>query len=128
MNKKGITAIVALVIIVVGLAVGIYFLKNGKGDMQAPQMPPMPVVVDKPEVADVESFYYTTGYAEATESVEVRARVEGYLEKIHFEDSSNVEKGDLLFEIEPDVYQANLGQAKAGLQSNEAQLLRAEAD
>ena len=57
------------------------------------------------EIVDWDEF---TGRLEAVESVDVRARVSGYLESIHFEDGQVVEQGDLLFVIDPRPFQAEL--------------------
>jgi len=99
--------------------------------MPKPQMPeqaPMPVMAIKPVRKDVPRFYEFTGTTAASESVEIRARVKGYLENIAFKDSENVEKGDLLFKIESGIYQAQLDMAKAELKSAQAQLERAQLD
>lgn len=128
MNKKGVTAFAALIVLIAAVAAGVYFFKTGQKKPAPMQMPPMPVVVDKPELRTVQDWFYATGYAEATKSVEVRARVAGELTGIEFEDSADVLKGDLLFEIEPDVYSARLSQAQAQVQSAKAQLESAEQD
>jgi RND family efflux transporter MFP subunit len=57
-----------------------------------------------------------TGRTEATETVEVRARVTGYLESVHFQDGELVKKGDLLFTIDARPYAAVLAHAQAELQ------------
>jgi multidrug efflux pump subunit AcrA (membrane-fusion protein) len=74
-----------------------------------------------------------TGTTTAIESVEVRARVQGFLERIAFKDGARVKAGDLLFEIDPRPYQAdydrdnaNLAQAKARLERTEADFARAK--
>lgn len=56
-----------------------------------------------------------TGRLDAVETVEVRARVGGYLEKVNFKDGSLVKKGDLLFVIDPRPYKAALGRAQGEL-------------
>jgi RND family efflux transporter MFP subunit len=63
-----------------------------------------------------------TARIEATEVVEVRARVSGYLESIHFKDGSIVKKGDLLFTIDPRPYQAGLRRAEGELDVSKARL------
>jgi RND family efflux transporter MFP subunit len=62
------------------------------------------------EVVEWEEY---TGRLEALESVEVRARVNGYLQSIHFKNGTTVKQGDLLFVIDPRPYQAELERAKA---------------
>jgi multidrug efflux system membrane fusion protein len=70
-------------------------------------------------VVDYEDF---TGRTEAVQSVDVRARVTGYLTKIAFRDGEQVKKGDLLYEIDPRPYKAALDQAQAELVVGEASL------
>ena len=90
--------------------------------------PPPEVTVVTPTVRDVTVFQEFTGTTEARESVEVRARVQGYLEKMEFEPSSFVRKGQPLFVIEPAPYQAQRDRAEANLKAAEAGLRRAESD
>ena len=68
-----------------------------------------------------------TGQFEAQESVEVRARVSGYLESVNFTDGQLVKKGDLLFVIEPRPFELALETSKAQLAQAEAQLQLAQA-
>jgi RND family efflux transporter MFP subunit len=93
----------------------------------APPAPPE-VMVATPDVRDVILFQDFTGNTEAVESVEIRARVQGYLEKVSFEPSSFVRKGQLLFTIEQAPYIAARDRAAANLASAEAGLRRAESD
>src|SRR5207237_9326882 len=76
-------------------------------------------------ITDYEDF---TGRTEAVESVELRARVWGYLAKINFKDGAEVQKDEMLFEIDPRPYQADLDQAQARIQVAEAQLKFADAE
>jgi multidrug efflux system membrane fusion protein len=69
-----------------------------------------------------------TGRLEATENVEVRARVNGYLQSIHFKDGAIVKKGELLFVIDPRPYQAELDRVTAELQLAQARLELAKSD
>ncbi len=69
-----------------------------------------------------------TGRTESAGLVELRARVTGYLEKVHFKDGSEVREGDVLFEIDPRPYQAALKKAEADLAIGQATLARSEAD
>jgi multidrug efflux system membrane fusion protein len=75
--------------------------------------------------ADAADF---TGQVQAVQSVELRARVTGYLTKVAFKEGSKVEKGQLLFEIDPRPYQAAAEQARAELALAEATLKLREAE
>ena len=77
--------------------------------------PPPKVTVSQPISRDVVEWEEYTGRLEAIESVEVRARVNGYLQSIHFKNGVSVKQGDLLFIIDPRPYQAELERAKAEL-------------
>ncbi|MCR9213421.1 MAG: efflux RND transporter periplasmic adaptor subunit [Proteobacteria bacterium] len=74
-------------------------------------------VAKKQEIADQFVFY---GRVEATARVEIRARIDGYLGPLAFEQGSFVKEGDLLFQIEKDLYQAAVAQAKANLANSQA--------
>jgi RND family efflux transporter MFP subunit len=69
-----------------------------------------------------------TGRTEAFKTVDVRARVTGYLEKWNFSPGKEVKKGDVLFEIDPRSYQAELARAEATVVQAEAHLSRLNAD
>src|SRR4051794_12523264 len=80
----------------------------GCGRARSQALPPLPteVLVAEPmrrEITEHEDF---TGRTEAVETVEIRARVSGYLEKVHFAEGEEVKEGDLLFEIDPRPNQA----------------------
>jgi RND family efflux transporter MFP subunit len=77
--------------------------------------PAIPVVL--PKVQAVSETVTLTGNAEAVSQVKLVARVPGYLEQIHFQDGAIVKKADLLFTIQQDQYQAQLGQAQAQLEA-----------
>ena len=101
----------------------------GCGGQPETVAPPAPeVTVATPIQRDVTIVHEFVGTTQARESVEIRARVQGYLEKMSFEPSSFVRKGDLLFVIEPEPYEAQRDRADAGLMAAEAGLRRAESD
>jgi RND family efflux transporter MFP subunit len=79
--------------------------------------PPPPVTVARPLQQAVTVYNEFTGTTEAIESVDIRARVEGFLDSIHFQPAAEVVQGELLFVIEQEPYQAALDRAKATLQS-----------
>jgi RND family efflux transporter MFP subunit len=95
---------------------------------QAPGGPPPAVTTAKPVVKDVVEGSEFTGRFEATDSVDIRARVSGYLERVAFQDGSTVKKGDLLFVIDRRPYKAALDQAQATQVSAQARLQFAQAD
>ena len=75
-------------------------------------VPPVPVTVSYPVERDVTDYADFTARTAAVDSVEVRAHVWGYLDKVNFKEGALVKKGDVLFEIDPRPYQAVLNQAE----------------
>jgi RND family efflux transporter MFP subunit len=103
----------------------------GCGQSQSkPQPVPAPpqVTIAKPVSKPVAEQDEYVGRFVAVESVEVRARVSGYLEGIHFQDGQLVKKGDLLFAIDRRPFQATLAQAQASLAQARANLAFADSD
>ncbi len=102
-----------------------------KNEFQAPPAPE--VTVQNPEQKDVTIYQGFPGRLVASDDVEIRARVKGFLKTIDFEDGQRVKKGDLLFTIEPEEYQvavesteAKLKQAKASEKLADATLQRTQ--
>lgn len=95
----------------------------------APKPVVYPTVVAEPAVAsDVEIYGEYVGRIRAQQFVEIRARVEGYLEKMLFEEGTYIEKGQTLFIIDPMLYKAKVDKAKAQLNKDKALALKAERD
>ena len=117
------------IIVVAVLLGGVYmlFVKNSPPPPPLEQ-PPMHVKAANPVIQNVTHFEDFTGTVRATETVDIRARVKGFLRNITFEDGQFVKEGDLLFEIEPESYQALRDRAQADLKSSQANLARAEQD
>ena len=84
--------------------------------------PPAEVIVSHPLKKEVTQYLEFTGTTAALEFVEIRARVEGWLESIHFTPGSQVKKGDLLFVIDPRPFQAQVDQYEAALKGKQADL------
>jgi RND family efflux transporter MFP subunit len=105
-------------------------LLAGCGQEQPKQAAPPPptVTVAKPVQRSVVDYDEYVGRFVAIDSVEVRARVSGYLQKVHFQDGQIVKQGDLLFTIDPRPFQNALDQARANLAAARANLAYAEAD
>src|SRR6266478_1294420 len=95
---------------------------------EAPPAAPMPVRVSYPVERDVTDYADFTARIAAVDSVEVRAHVWGYLDKVNFKEGALVKKNEVLFEIDPRPYQAMLNQAKAKVAQDEAQLKYDEAE
>jgi len=87
---------------------------------------PIPVV--SPRTQSVSSYVDITGNAAAVNAVKLIARVEGYLDQIHYEDGQFVKKGDLLFTIQQDQYKDQLQQAQAQLLTAQASLTYAKTE
>src|SRR3984893_14402266 len=95
---------------------------------EAPTAAPMPVTVSYPVERDVTDYADFTARIAAVDSVEVRAHVWGYVDKVNFKEGALVQKGDVLFELDPRPYQATLDQAKAKVAQDEAQLTYDDAE
>jgi RND family efflux transporter MFP subunit len=90
----------------------------------APQPPKVTVLhPEQRELSDHEEF---NGWMAADQIVEVRARVKGHIKKIHFENGQYVKKGDLLFELDPRPFQAEIDRASNNLKIYEAQKVAAD--
>jgi RND family efflux transporter MFP subunit len=95
---------------------------------QAAAPPPPQVTIAKPVSKMIAEQDEYVGRFVAVESVEMRARVPGYLEAIHFQDGQMVKAGDLLFTIDRRPFQISLAQAQASLAQAKATLAFAESD
>ncbi|NLY64800.1 MAG: efflux RND transporter periplasmic adaptor subunit, partial [Alcaligenaceae bacterium] len=82
--------------------------------------PPVPVSTVKVEPAATQIFTTLSGRIEAIKDAQVRARVTGIIESIEFEQGSQVKEGQLLFKIDPAIYQAAVNQAAAALEQAQA--------
>jgi RND family efflux transporter MFP subunit len=97
----------------------------GKGNEYV-EPPPPKVTVAQPLEQDFIDYLEFTGTTRAFEEAEVRARVSGFLQSMHFTPGTAVEEGDLLFVIDPREYEAVEQAARAEVQSAQAELQRAE--
>lgn len=92
-----------------------------KAESAAPAPPPPKVQVVEPSLREIADYGEHTGYLDAAKTVEVRSRVRGHLQKVHFEDGQKVEAGQLLFELDPRPFQADVDRAKALVVALQAQ-------
>ena len=92
------------------------------GPRPAPAPPPPKVKVVQAVAREITEWDEYTARLDAIDSVEVRPRVSGYLQSIHFQDGAIVHKGDLLFLIDPRPYEAALRRAEADVDLAESRL------
>lgn len=107
-------------------------LVSGCGDNKQPNpaasAPPPAVTVVKVTAAEIKPSTTFTGRIEARNKVDLRARVDGFLEKRLFTEGADVAESELLFVIEKGLYQAAVDQAKAALETAESTLKLADLD
>jgi membrane fusion protein, multidrug efflux system len=94
----------------------------------AARRPPIPVSVASVEKTDFPVYLTGLGTVQGFNTVQVRTRVDGQIDKIAFKEGQLVKEGDLLAEIDPRPYQATLDQAKAKKVQGEANLANANLD
>ncbi len=97
-----------------------------KNDYVAP--PPPEVVVGEPVARTITTYKEFTGTTQGVDTVELRARVKGFLKSIHFEAGAQVKEGDLLFTIDTLPFEAAVASAKAELANKRALFASADAE
>src|SRR4051794_2008075 len=90
--------------------------------------PPAPVTISHPLDREVQEWDEYPGRLESTEIVEIRPRVSGYITSVNFKEGSIVQKGELLYVIDPRPYQAELERTQGELSRAKAQLALAETE
>ncbi len=119
-NRKGIFLAASF------LAAAVISLAACKKENNYSPPPPAEVGAATPLKQKVTPYLELTGNTVAFNSVDLQARVEGFLQEIDYKDGAQVKKGDVLFVIEPAPYQAKLKQAQAQAQSTQANLTQAQ--
>lgn len=115
---------IAIVLVAAGVGAALYFALR-----PAPSVPVYPVVEVAPvQTEDVSIYGEYVGRIRAQQIVEIRARVEGYLEKMLFAEGTYVKKNQALFIIDPRLYRARAERARAQLNKARAQALKAQRD
>jgi RND family efflux transporter MFP subunit len=107
--KGGIAILLLAVLVLAG------FKFFGAGPARADAPPPATVTVAQPLQRTIAEWDDYTGRFEASQSVEIRPRVSGQLVGVHFRDGDTVQRGQLLFTIDPRPFQAALAEARARL-------------
>jgi len=120
-TKRNVLIVIAIICIVIIALLIIFHPKK--------TAPEFPIVMAEPsQVDDVEIYGDYVGRIRAQQFVEVRARVEGYLEKMKFAEGTYVDKDQILFIINQDLYKAKADKAAAQLKKDQAQAQKAERD
>jgi membrane fusion protein (multidrug efflux system) len=100
----------------------------GCGKKEAPPPPPPDVKVATVLQKDVPIYVEAIGQTRGSTEIEVRARVEGFIQTIDFKEGKPVTKGQLLYTIDPSQFEAAVAQARGSLAEAQAQLARAKQD
>ncbi|MBK6290153.1 MAG: efflux RND transporter periplasmic adaptor subunit [Ignavibacteria bacterium] len=111
----------------IALLIGITVL-TGCHKEEAGPPPPMPVKVATVEVRDVPIYNEWVGQTRGGEEVEIRARVEGYLDRVVYKEGTFVKRGQVMYIIDPLQYSANVSVARGELAESEANLARSQQD
>lgn len=116
-------AVVLALLLVLGTSLTLSFRMKGEGGARAQTAPAAPAVTVSPPLRrEITEWNEYTGQFAATEAVELRARVSGYLTEIHFQDGQFVKQGDLLFVIDPRPFEIALATAQAQVSQETARL------
>src|SRR5262245_42951831 len=125
-ERSRISWLSGIAVLAVAAAAAFYWYQNREPQSTEPaagaSMSPPQVTVASPVYQEIVEWDEFTGQFAAIEYVELRARVSGYLQSIHFEDGQIVKKGDLLFVIDPRPYEIELASAKAQLDDANARV------
>jgi RND family efflux transporter MFP subunit len=128
-SRKPLTSFPFIWRATIALAVTVALAGCGDRQPQSRGAPPAPtVIVEKPIKRTVSDFDEYVGRFTAVDSVEIRARVSGYLDAVHFTDGQIVKQGDLLFTIDKRPFQNALDQAKANLELTKSNVVFTKAD
>ena len=118
-----------MVVLVIAAGAGWLFFGHAAKPPQAAAAPPAPAVgVRVATMKGVSQSFEFVGRVKAIEKVELRARVEGFLEKVLFREGQDVKAGELLYQIEKVQFQSAVDQAKANLAVAEAGLTNAKVE
>jgi multidrug efflux system membrane fusion protein len=114
--------------VVVSIVVTVFLFSCSKKSSGPPLRPPVPVTAAAVVQKTVPVQIRAIGNVEAYSTISVKSQIEGVLTRIHFKEGQDVNKGDLLFTIDPRPYEAALKQAEANLVKDTAQLENARVE
>jgi multidrug efflux system membrane fusion protein len=118
----------AVAVVAGAAAAGFAFFRPSHAPEAAAPPPPVPIVAQKVKSGDVPIYLRGVGTVIAFNNVIIRSQITGALVKISFKQGQTVKKGDLLGEIDPSPYQAQLDQAVANRDRDQAQVVNAQAN
>jgi membrane fusion protein, multidrug efflux system len=124
--QSGRTYILLGAVVLVAAGLALMFRPSGAKPAAAP--PPAAVSVAQVAQKAITEWDEFSGRVEAVERVEIRPRVSGTIDRIHFDEGQLVRKGDLLFTIDPRPYQAALAQAQATQAGAQARMVLAKTE
>ena len=129
-SPRKLAVAVAAALALAAVSAGVIELRASHGARAAAQAAPaaMPVMVAAVVQADVETWDEFSGRLEAVERVEVRSRVSGAIQSVHFVEGALVKRGDLLVAIDPAPFQAEVDRANAQLVAARARLAYAASE
>ena len=110
------------------LTAGAILIASGCKEQKAPERTAPAVIVRPAMTATFEAFTPSISNVQAYDSVDLVARVQGFLQKCNFREGQEVKKGQLLFQIEPDQYEAAVSAAEADLLQAQAEQKKANED
>jgi len=123
-TRRGLWIAALIAVVGAGSAGGYYALRGNGAQASIPAAPPpTPVSVASVEQRDIALWDEFSGRLEAVERVEVRSRVAGAVDAVHFREGALVRQGDLLITIDPAPYAAEVDRAKAQVQAAQARVL-----
>jgi len=128
MARRGLWLIVLPVLAVIGGGGWYYWRQEAVGTPQRPPAPSVPVKATMVQRQDMPMYLDGIGTVTAFNNVTVKVRVDGHLDKVSFVEGQDVTEGDVLAQIDPRQFQAQLAQAQAAKARNEALLANARLD
>src|SRR4051812_28326697 len=135
-NRRGLmrprTAIASLLVTAALIGGGAYAFSSAQSNTQAPPAttgpPPVPVVAEPVKSGTVPIYLRGIGTVQAYNTDTIRAQIQGQITQIAFKEGQTVHAGDLLAQIDPRPFQAQLDQAIANRERDQAQLVNAQAN
>lgn len=128
-NKKRLLAVALAVLALAGISAAVFGVPGSRAQAQGSAEPPATPVsvatVVQSEVAGWEEF---SGRLEAVERVDIRSRVAGTIQAVHFRESALVKKGELLLTIDPAPYAAEVERAEAQVAAAQARVAQAKGE